>query len=727
MGNLCSCLLPVERKGFFPNSSGFVINGGVFTVNQSSKSPQTPGRLQDTAQVQCESDVYARMLLPKRKGYPLWRPDVAASLPIEYQEKGVSIGDVGVITEEGGFQYFFNILLPADHPCNGAERVPPDFTPLNVNSSSEERPDQYGPGTHICNPESEISKQRLLHNEVDLESRREVENALGSGTLSREVSYGLRFIASGSEGAVLILPDGASQEDHLSEDAFDNYAARNAISWYNHINGRLGCRLGGNSLMVITGVDKATAWGVASFTGATPNTVFLEFTPDSRTCTSYWFRQASYAAAHAGPTRSSVAGQANARNQCIFVRGIRVSVQPRFLPSYGDRSASGLVVKTQKVQKLPARDILSRSSFIPFRFKRRLQSESTSQGELLAEEVTVTTTRIPAKRVPYHPSAVINEILLELYPEADLALTHDFHWFALLEDGEQTIPDELELRRRLNAKYCLAGLPPSEIIRNGVIRPEILTTLSQGVHRQGLSIQSDPIQRSSSSSMAHSARSSSLSPTSSIGFQMENVIEPSSGHQYDTDPSSPPRAPSPSTSVAVTAPEDVWFWTNQDPRESQLFNSRGILYRFQTTVNANGTSVTTMWRAIRSNKEDRVAKLEWAANGGLGRITIGKGALPMADLVRPDHSGCRTFNGPDGLKYRWRPARTSQDTCLLDPNDNILAFYRPTRRIRYLIGDVHGELHFVRSAGAGTVMHPPMMDMVTITAMLYRFCSMFNL
>lgn len=76
----------------------------------------------------------------------------------------------------------------------------------------------------------------------------------------------------------------------------------------------------------------------------------------------------------------------------------------------------------------------------------------------------------------------------------------------------------------------------------------------------------------------------------------------------------------------------------------------------QTTVATNGQSTTTLWRAIRPNKEDRVARLEWAANGGLGRIVIGKvscfllflmtsrtlkgyvfqNTLPMSDLVRPD-------------------------------------------------------------------------------------------
>lgn len=41
-------------------------------------------------------------------------------------------------------------------------------------------------------------------------------------------------------------------------------------------------------------------------------------------------------------------------------------------------------------------------------------------------------------------------------------------------------------------------------------------------------------------------------------------------------------------------------------------------------MSANGTSVTTLYRTIRANKEDRVAKLEWASNGGLGRVVIGK-------------------------------------------------------------------------------------------------------
>ncbi|KAI0771861.1 hypothetical protein BD413DRAFT_47013 [Trametes elegans] len=183
---------------------------------------------------------------------------------------------------------------------------------------------------------------------------------------------------------------------------------------------------------------------------------------------------------------------------------------------------------------------------------------------------------------------------------------------------------------------------------------------------------------------------------------------------------------------------EVLSWTSQDPRQSQLFGSYGVLYRFQTDTNNQGQSVTTLWRAIRANKEDRVAKLEWASNGGLGRAIIGKSTLPMADLVRPDHRtyNGRIFNGPDGNQYRWRPSNNPQNDWpapsiivqLQDHNDNVIAFYRPiSRPQRYNIGEVHGELHFVRNAGAGVVMHPPLMDTVTVTAMLYRFVTAFGL
>lgn len=42
--------------------------------------------------------------------------------------------------------------------------------------------------------------------------------------------------------------------------------------------------------------------------------------------------------------------------------------------------------------------------------------------------------------------------------------------------------------------------------------------------------------------------------------------------------------PLPSDLSMSTASNDVLSWTNQDPRESQLFNSWGVLYRFQVCI-----------------------------------------------------------------------------------------------------------------------------------------------
>ena len=38
-----------------------------------------------------------------------------------YQRQGVTIGDVGIFTTDGGFNFLFNVCLPAGHPSNPDE------------------------------------------------------------------------------------------------------------------------------------------------------------------------------------------------------------------------------------------------------------------------------------------------------------------------------------------------------------------------------------------------------------------------------------------------------------------------------------------------------------------------------------------------------------------------------------------------------------------------------
>ncbi|KAJ7877994.1 hypothetical protein B0H14DRAFT_1664483 [Mycena olivaceomarginata] len=84
----------------------------------------------------------------RKRGFPLYDPTPQQSLPQEYQIHGVAIGDVGSISPEGSFDFFFNIYLPANHPINN-DQVPEMFCPLPCYESQEVYEKLYGAGDHV--------------------------------------------------------------------------------------------------------------------------------------------------------------------------------------------------------------------------------------------------------------------------------------------------------------------------------------------------------------------------------------------------------------------------------------------------------------------------------------------------------------------------------------------------------------------------------------------------
>ena len=70
----------------------------------------------------------------KKHGFPLWVPQPNIILPRSYQRRGVSIGDVGVFNSDGGFDFLFNVCLPAGHPNNPNE-LPEGFVCLELSPS----------------------------------------------------------------------------------------------------------------------------------------------------------------------------------------------------------------------------------------------------------------------------------------------------------------------------------------------------------------------------------------------------------------------------------------------------------------------------------------------------------------------------------------------------------------------------------------------------------------
>ncbi|KAF8959275.1 hypothetical protein BDZ97DRAFT_1632460, partial [Flammula alnicola] len=51
-------------------------------------------------------------------GFPLLIPQPNTRLPKPYRAEGTCIGDVGMLTPEGGYEFLLNICRPASDPIN---------------------------------------------------------------------------------------------------------------------------------------------------------------------------------------------------------------------------------------------------------------------------------------------------------------------------------------------------------------------------------------------------------------------------------------------------------------------------------------------------------------------------------------------------------------------------------------------------------------------------------
>ena len=105
-----------------------------------------------------DASVYARQLIRKRHGYPLWCPEPYGSSPV-YVATGVSIGDVGYVTDDGAFETLFNICSDAENPLN-RKGVPEAFVKLDIPEDSINNITNFhGINSKIVN---EVDKERSV-------------------------------------------------------------------------------------------------------------------------------------------------------------------------------------------------------------------------------------------------------------------------------------------------------------------------------------------------------------------------------------------------------------------------------------------------------------------------------------------------------------------------------------------------------------------------------------
>ncbi|KAE9389237.1 hypothetical protein BT96DRAFT_835160 [Gymnopus androsaceus JB14] len=190
--------------------------------------------------------------MTRKRGYPLWRPkDHDPRLPDIYKQDGVHIGDVRILDEFGGFDYLFNACHPADHPINEG-RVLENFKLLQIDhTDTKESPQEFEPGSYVESKPSCISKTMI--------------SGPTPPGVPEEIGAGLSFSSSAPNGALLILPEGGKRTDHQQLSKFYEYAVECAQSWYAHVNEPMARGVHNGALYLVTGFDKARAWGSGIF------------------------------------------------------------------------------------------------------------------------------------------------------------------------------------------------------------------------------------------------------------------------------------------------------------------------------------------------------------------------------------------------------------------------------------------------------------------------------
>ncbi|KAK7460819.1 hypothetical protein VKT23_008748 [Stygiomarasmius scandens] len=411
------------------------------------------------------SDNYALMLMPQGHGYPLWIPEPNDALPSEYRNDGVRVGDVGLITD-GAFNFLFNICLEKDHPINRWHGVPQGFRPIEYNPrSTHSIPNRHRPGAPICSLGTE-------------EFQLSAEGAAQIPGLPFGAGGGIELKFFHSQGATLMLPEGASREDYFNRDSFFKYAAENAEIWYQYANDTLGLQAGNGSLYLITGSDKAACWETVAFSNlSNAHSVSLHFTAGP-------WNEGKLGLARSSLLRSPVSSRCSPpsnrlKNQSVFIRGFKIMLRKgpkvRFLQS----------VKVTDIVGAKPSKIIHRGSVPRSRVSRgesrmdmsvQRSHDSSTNSEASDEEFLAVVEADPHERGFYttsdssdsdesinpievfHPSNIINEHMLKIHPETDIAVTHDDEWCTVLQKQDSKLPNNEELINRITEKYDFTKL-----------------------------------------------------------------------------------------------------------------------------------------------------------------------------------------------------------------------------------------------------------------------------
>ncbi|KAJ6492851.1 hypothetical protein C8R47DRAFT_424132 [Mycena vitilis] len=264
-------------------------------------SPRSPPKRSD-------ADLYvSQMMTRSGLGYPLWLPgpNLAEHIPVSHRQNGISLGDVGIITPKGLFDFFFNIFVPRDHPLNGeGKNVPDGFSPCDWTGNTLQT--SMPAGSTISSSSIDVKVARV--------------------PMSSPSPF--CFTVINPPGATCALPSAAETVTISDLEVIEAYIAANAMDWYYYFSQMKGRTLHDGSLYVATGTTKSDRWGLFAIDdvpGARGTRVVFE--PFDLHPTMYHWSASRLGAVNVRGVDDEFP---NEKNQTLFITGFRLSLGRKY-------------------------------------------------------------------------------------------------------------------------------------------------------------------------------------------------------------------------------------------------------------------------------------------------------------------------------------------------------------------------------------------------------------
>ncbi|KAL0057553.1 hypothetical protein AAF712_015800 [Marasmius tenuissimus] len=284
------------------------------------------------------------------------------------------------------------------------------------------------------------------------------------------------FCLSEKEGALLMLPHGSTLRNLVHTAEFTKRIRRYWRQWSEFANEKVDLVDNGQSLCLVTGVERCSAWAMAAWdsnAGIYSDSLQLGVGLANQTYTWKFPPPRCLKQSKGSPTTQD---RLQSDDETVFVRGFwidsrngQMKLQPPILPSGSGKGKEkdGSNDKNSKSGGGPQDPCVGGPSSGPSSFNHSSNPSSGHSGGLNPpsdalgppiDESDITSSQIA------HPCRVINKFALELISQIKPALldtgcvafSHDNDWISVIEESDDEIPPEAEFLRRICSKFKFA-------------------------------------------------------------------------------------------------------------------------------------------------------------------------------------------------------------------------------------------------------------------------------